>query len=330
MIDAYAVLGVESTAPDEEIHRAYKELSRKYHPDHGGNPDDMARLNEAYALVKTPELRRKYVNESEFSVKFKWMESVFGKSSVAGDFGKPPVDDRCGQRGSDIEVTVNVPMETFIFGKNGFEISYEKTKECLQCSGRGFEKTVNCPRCGATGKIVFRKKSKECPKCNGTGYQGVGECPVCHGEKAFTRECTQTVDIAPGTSFIKLEGRGNEGVGGGPNGDLLVNINPLCDEERGMEAFMSPDGFPFVSFVRRIHPEDFVLGTTLDFDVYGRLLVVTVPANTLDFSYGYPVDDLFGTGLRAMVNVELAPEEPGEWLEGAYSALREARNTKKA
>jgi len=93
---------------------------------------------------------------------------------------------------------------------------------------------------------------------------------------------------------------------------------------------MSPDGFPFVSFVRRIHPEDFILGTTLDFDVYGRLLVVTVPPDTLDFSYGYPVDDLFGTGLKAMVNVELAPEEPGEWLKDAYSALREARNGKKA
>ena len=328
MIDAYGILGVSPSAPDEEIHRAYKELSRKYHPDHGGDPDDMARLNEAYALVKTPELRAKYVNGNEFAVKFKWMEKVFGKSNVAADFGKPPVDDRCGERGSDIDITVNVPLEMFIFGHFGHEVTYEKTCECLQCSGLGGEKQVNCPRCGATGKIVFRKKEKECPKCHGRGHVLSGECPACHGEGHTSRECTYTFDLTPGLTTKTAVGKGNEGLKGGPNGDLVININPLPDEERGMEAYLSPEGFPFVNIVRRVHPEDFILGCTLDFDIYGRLLVVDVPPGTLDFYYCYPVENLFGTGLKAMVNVELAPEEPGEWLEGAYSALRQARNAK--
>lgn len=329
MIDAYGILGVSPTATDEEIHRAYKDLSRKYHPDHGGNPDDMARLNEAYSLIKTPELRRKYVSGNEFTVKFKWMEQVFGKSDVASNFGKPPVDDRCGDRGSDIEITENIPLEAFIFGKYGHEVRYTKTCECLQCSGIGGDKAVNCSRCGATGKIVFRKKEKACPKCGGRGTVVVGECQVCHGTGFMEKESTYSLDITPGLTGTVVAGRGNDGLKGGPNGDLKITVNPLPDEERGMEAFMSPDGFPFISFVRRIHPEDFILGTTLDFDVYGRLLVVDVPRGTNDFSYSYPVDNLFGTGLRAMVNVELAPDESWEDLEGQYRALREARKAKK-
>lgn len=329
MIDAYGTLGVSPSATDEEILKAYKALSRKYHPDHGGNPDDMARLNEAYALVKTPELRKKYVNGSEFTIKFKWMESVFGKSDVAANFGKPPEDDRCGNRGKDIEMTENIPLETFIFGKYGHEVRYVKTRECLQCSGIGGEKTVNCPRCGATGKIVFRKKEKVCPKCEGRGTVVVGECQVCHGTGFSAKEATYTFDITPGMTEQVAVGKGDDGLKGGPNGDLRISLNPIPDEERGMEAFMSPDGFPFINFVRRIHPEDFILGTMLDFDVYGRLLVVDVPRGTYDFSYSYPIEDLLGTGIRAMVNVELAPEDSWEALEEQYSALRKARSDKK-
>lgn len=329
MIDAYGILGVSPTATDDEIHKAYKALSRKYHPDHGGNPDDMARLNEAYALVKTPELRQKYVNGNEFAVKFKWMESVFGKSDVASNFGKPPVDDRCGDKGTDIEITENIPLEMFIFGQYGHEVHYTKTSECLQCSGIGGEKTVNCPRCGATGKIVFRKKEKQCPKCLGRGTVVVGECQVCNGTGYMEKESSYTFDITPGMTEKIAVGKGNDGMKGGPNGDLRVTINPLPDEGRGMEAFMAPDGFPFISFMRRIPPEDFILGTTLDFDVYGRLFVVNVPRGTYDFSYSYPVDNLLGTGIKAMVNVELAPEDSWESLEAQYSALREARKSKK-
>lgn len=329
MIDAYGILGVPPTATDDEIHRAYKELSRKYHPDHGGNPDDMAALNEAYALVKTPELRRKYVNGNEFAVKFAWMEQVFGKSDVASNFGKPPEDDRCGERGSDIEVTENVPMEAFIFGKYGLSVRYAKSSECLMCSGIGGEKQVNCPRCGATGKIVFRKKEKTCPGCSGRGTVVTGECQVCHGTGRTERECEYGFDLSPGTARVVATGKGNDGMKGGPNGDLVVEINPLPDEERGIEAFMSPDGFPFIRITRRVHPEDFVLGTAVDIDVYGRLLAVDVPPGTSDFAYDYPVENLFGTGLKAMVNVELAPESGGEAVKSAYSALREARKAEK-
>ena len=329
MIDAYGILGVSPTAPDEEIHAAYKALSRKYHPDHGGNPDDMARLNEAYALVKTPELRQKYVNGNEFTVRFKWMEQVFGKSDVAANFGKPPSDDRCGDRGTDISVTENIPLRDFIFGKYGHVVRYTKTSECLMCSGLGGEKSVNCPRCGATGKIVFRKKEKVCPKCNGRGTVVSGECQVCHGEGKTEKECTYELDITPGMTGKTAVGKGNDGLKGGPNGDLVIEINPLPYEELGAEAFMSPDGFPFIRFDRKVHPEDFILGNSIDLDVYGRLVVVDVPPDTLDFYYSYPIDNLLGSGVRAVVNVELAPEEPGEWLSAAYSALREARKAEK-
>lgn len=332
MIDVYGILGVEPTATDDEIHRAYKELARKHHPDKGGDPKVMEEITEAYAQVKTPELRRKYEierNGNEFTVKFKWMEKVFGASHVAENFGNAPSDDRCGERGEDISVNANVPLEDFIFGKYGVEVTYSKVSECLMCSGLGGAKTVNCPRCGATGKIVFRKKEKECPKCKGRGNVVEGECPVCQGAGSTTKECTYSFDLTPGLTHTTAVGKGNEGKSGGPNGDLLIEVNPLPDETRGMEAFLSNEGFPFINITRRVHPEDFILGTSLDFDIYGRLLVVDVPPDTLDFSYCYPVENLFNTGLKALVNVELAPEDPGEWLKDAYSALRTARKAKK-
>ena len=60
MKDAYAVIGVPRKATDEEIQAAYKKRARDLHPDHGGSPEQMAELNEAYAKIKTPEKRRKY------------------------------------------------------------------------------------------------------------------------------------------------------------------------------------------------------------------------------------------------------------------------------
>jgi len=325
MSDAYGVLGLTEQATDEEILKAYKRLSRELHPDHGGDPEKMATLNEAYSLIKTPELRKKYFNGNEFTVKFKWMEQVFGKSDVAANFGKPPVDDRSQNRGDDINLTEEISLRDFIFGKQAHEIHYQKSSECLMCSGQGAAKVVNCPRCGATGKIVFRKKEKVCPKCHGSGHEMVGVCEICGGEGKIFKDCTFSFDITPGMTNLSVVGKGNDGFKGGPNGDLNIELNPIPDESRGLAAYMSNEGFPFISMTKQIHPEDFILGTNVDFDVYGRLFVVTVPPETYGFYYSQAVDDLLGTGVKAMVNIELAPEEPAEWLKKAYEGIRDAR-----
>lgn len=325
MIDAYAVLGLDSKATDAEIHAAYKALSRKYHPDHGGNPDDMAALNEAYALIKTPELRKEYDGQTGFKVTFRWMEKVFGESSVAENFGKPPEDDRCGARGSDISVTEEIPMEVFVRGAPGYTVKYTKTTECLMCSGTGAKGMANCPRCGGTGKVTFRKKTKQCPKCMGAGQVSTGECEVCHGEKSFSRDAEFTFDYLPGTPSAVFPGKGNEGVGGGPNGDLRVEFEPVPDTERGVDAFIDSDGAPYLLVTGRVPPEDFVLGGVADFDIYGKLSVVRVPAGTLGFEYR-ETRDAEVNGIR--VEYMVLPGEAGMTpeTEAAYAALRNSRN----
>ena len=322
MMDAYGILGLDSTATDEEIQKAYKALSRKYHPDHGGNPDDMARLNEAYALIKTPELRKEYDGQTGFKVTFRWMEKVFGESSVAENFGKPPADDRCGARGSDIHVTQGIPMEGFFRGIPGLTVRYTKTTECLMCSGTGAKGMANCPRCGGTGKVTLRKKTSPCPKCGGAGQVSTGECEVCHGAKSFSRVAEHTFDYLPGTPSAVFPGKGNEGVGGGPNGDLVVDFEPVAEEGRPVEAYVDAEGRPYVLATVTVPPETFVFGGTADADMYGRLVVVNVPPMTLSFAYtgdaevgGIPVKVYAVPG-----EAEITPE-----IEAAYAALRDAR-----
>lgn len=326
-MDAYAVLGLTEKATDEEIAKAYKKLAMEYHPDkNGGDDTRMLALNEAYSLIKTPELRKKYFNGNDFTCRFKWMEAVFGKSTVAANFGNPPTDDRSGSPGSDIELEETVSLRDFIFGGRNMEVKYAKSSECLMCSGIGGEKRVNCPSCGATGKIVFRGRGKKCPKCDGSGYKVVGECQNCHGIGMVDREAAVSFSLVPGMMQFDAPGKGNEGMRGGPNGDLKVRITPVPDEERHMEAFLDQDGVPFINISAWIYPEDFILGTTLDFDVYGRLLSVDVPPNTACFGYTIPIDNLCGSGMRAQVSVGLRPEDAGESLREHYLALRNARN----
>lgn len=97
MLNPYSVLGVDRGMSDKEIAEVYKKLAKQYHPDRckdANATDRMAAIAEAYQLIKTKELRDKYDKETSFSSDFGLFSSLFGKSNVAANFSKPPVDKK--------------------------------------------------------------------------------------------------------------------------------------------------------------------------------------------------------------------------------------------
>jgi len=132
--------------------------------------------------------------------------------------------------GSDLEYQVNVPFWTAIRG-GVMRLNITRRHVCGNCHGNGYiESPGKCPECGGTGQITQTggrmKFNVPCPRCHGTG-KNISTCPVCHGEGTVERTEPLEVRIKAGTrdgQRIRLPGKGNAGVHGGPAGDLYVII----------------------------------------------------------------------------------------------------------
>jgi molecular chaperone DnaJ len=147
---------------------------------------------------------------------------IFGGRGGAAQEGPEP--------GSDLEYQVNVPFWTAIRG-GVMRLNITRRDSCLQCHGQGFiEAAGTCPECGGKGQVTQTggrmKFNVPCPRCHGTG-KNISSCPQCHGEGTVERSEPLEVRIKAGTrdgQRIRLAGKGNAGLRGGPAGDLYVII----------------------------------------------------------------------------------------------------------
>src|SRR3984893_4955281 len=132
--------------------------------------------------------------------------------------------------GSDLEYQVTVPFWTAIRG-GVMRLNITRRDSCPHCHGQGFiESEGTCPECGGKGQVTQTggrmKFNVPCPRCHGTG-KNISTCPQCHGEGTVERTEPLEVRIKAGTrdgQRIRIAGRGNAGVRGGPWGDLYVII----------------------------------------------------------------------------------------------------------
>jgi molecular chaperone DnaJ len=132
--------------------------------------------------------------------------------------------------GSDLEYQVNVPFWTAIRG-GVMRLNITRRDSCPNCHGQGFiESAGTCPECGGKGQVTQTggrmKFNVPCPRCHGTG-KNISTCPQCHGESTVERTEPLEVRIKAGTrdgQRIRLAGKGNAGVRGGPPGDLYAII----------------------------------------------------------------------------------------------------------
>ncbi|WP_410657396.1 caspase, EACC1-associated type [Amycolatopsis sp. lyj-112] len=142
-----------------------------------------------------------------------------------------PRPQRRARRGDDALVMVNLAMHDAFTGKTD-TIRLEQTITCGECLGLGTSAVSlveRCPHCGGDGL----QAGEDCEPCNGFGTLIDNPCPHCAGDGRVVSRRSIAVKIPPGLTNgmrIRLAEHGGAGPGGGPAGDLYVEINELPDD----------------------------------------------------------------------------------------------------
>lgn len=242
--DYYEVLGVERSASEEEIKKAYRKLAMKYHPDR--NPGDaeaeqkFKEAAEAYDVLRDPAKRDQYDrfgHVGNMGGGFGSTEDIFAHfSDIFGDlFGFAAAGG--GMRpmaGADLRYNLTI---TFAQAASGDEIklSLPKHIDCPECKGTGAaagSAPETCRHCGGTGQLRrsqgFFQLAMPCSACHGTGQIITKPCPKCKGEGTVEsiREIVVRVPAGIDTGTrLRVRGEGEAGIHGGPPGDLYVVLH---------------------------------------------------------------------------------------------------------
>ena len=235
-MDYYKTLGVEKTATDEEIKKAYRKLAKEHHPDaNGGDDSKFKEVTEAYEILSDKQKRQNYDNFGNAGTgnNFRGYKDPFADFGFGGF---PGFDDMFRQKpkktqGSNISLQVNLEFEEAINGKEA-DIKVNRKESCDACNGTGSKNgnTATCPTCGGTGQIGrgggFFQIHSTCPSCKGTGKVPIDPCDKCHGQKYVDKVRKIHIKIKPSeknNDRVRLPKQGNQD--GDVPGDILIHIN---------------------------------------------------------------------------------------------------------
>ena len=258
--DPYQVLGVERSAEDAELKKAFRRLARELHPD--VNKDDpeaeekFKEAAEAYEILSDPERRRTYDaygHEGLRSNGFSSQAATGGIEDILSAMfggGSSPFGDIFGfgggrggpAPGADIAATVSVELAEVLTGAKR-EVSFGAVSRCEHCRGNGAEPGTpirTCETCGGQGAVqqVTRTpfgqmmRQSACPTCNGEGKIPDEPCEVCDGLGRLRKERTYEIDVPAGIEDgqrIRVPGKGHEGETGASAGDLYVEVSVVQD-----------------------------------------------------------------------------------------------------
>ncbi|GEK33299.1 molecular chaperone DnaJ [Kurthia sibirica] len=257
--DYYEVLGVSKSATADEIKKAYRKLSKTYHPDINKEADADAKFKEiaeAYEVLSDPQAKARYDQYGHQDPNqgfgggggggFGGFEDIFS-SFFGGGGGGRRRDPNAPQKGNDLQYSMTISFEEAVFGaEKEVEIPRDETcdnchgsgakpgtskKTCTTCHGSGsVEEAVNTP----FGQMVNRRT---CKTCAGTGSIIEEKCNKCHGQGTIKRRKKIKVSIPAGIDDgqqLRVSGQGEAGVNGGPTGDLYIvfRVRPSDKFER--------------------------------------------------------------------------------------------------
>ncbi|WP_203361700.1 molecular chaperone DnaJ [Bacillus sp. REN10] len=252
--DYYEVLGVEKSASKEEIKKAYRKLSKKYHPDinkEAGADEKFKEVKEAYEVLSDDQKRAQYdqfghtdpnqgFGGADFGG-FGGFEDIF--STFFGGGGGRRRDPNAPRQGADLQYTMTIKFEEAVFGKET-DIEIPKEETCETCTGTGAKPGTNpetCSHCHGSGQLNVEQNTpfgrivnrRTCPYCSGTGKMIKEKCSTCGGDGTVTKMKKIHVKIPAGIDDgqqLRVSGQGEPGVNGGPSGDLFIVFRVLPHE----------------------------------------------------------------------------------------------------
>ena len=258
--DYYEVLGVNKTASEDEIKKAYRKIAIKYHPDR--NPGDkqaeekFKEAAEAYDVLHDPQKRQQYdqfgfdgpmgggfggfgAGSMNMDDIFSMFGDIFGGHGFGG-FGGGGQRRPQQHRGSDLRLKVRLTLEEINKGVTK-KFKVRKDIPCAHCHGTGAENgsgTEQCPTCHGSGIITHTTQSifgmmqtqGVCPTCNGEGQVIKNKCNECGGKGIIKGEEVVEIKIPAGVAegmVVNVPGKGNAGQHNGVNGDIQVYIEEI-------------------------------------------------------------------------------------------------------
>jgi molecular chaperone DnaJ len=248
--DYYEVLGISKSASKDDIKKAYRKLSKKYHPDINKETDAAEKfkeVKEAYEVLSDDQKRAHYDQFGHTDPNqgfggyggggdfggFGGFEDIF--NTFFGGGGTRRRDPNAPRQGADLQYTMTVSFEEAAFGKEtDIEIPREET--CETCHGTGAKPGTSpetCAHCHGTGQLNIEQNTpfgrivnrKTCHYCNGTGKEIKNKCATCGGMGKVKKRRKIHVKIPAGIDDgqqLRMAGQGEAGINGGPAGDLYV------------------------------------------------------------------------------------------------------------
>lgn len=258
--DLYEVLGVDRSASEEEIKKAFRRRARDLHPDVNDSPnadEEFKELNEAYDVLSDPSKRAQYDRFGTIpgaaagagGAGYVDFDDLFGGFGGMGDIfssffgGAARGAQQMSRDGRDMGIGIEVTLEEAASGIKR-EIVYDRLAPCSDCDGTGIGEgghEETCPNCNGTGSVVSVQRTflgdmqsrTVCSECNGTGKVIEGACEECDGQGRVPDRQRISVDVPKGIQDgqqLRVDGLGEAGMQGAPSGDLIVTVRIKPDE----------------------------------------------------------------------------------------------------
>lgn len=305
MADFYATLGVERTAADDEIKKAYRKLAMTYHPDRNAGSKEAEEkfkdLTEAYDVLRDPQKRATYDRYGEAGLRggggggFHHVDLSEALGIFMRDFGGfGGMDDLFGRGqggggsrgGSDVKITMPLTLVEVATGVEK-EIRIKVLDACEACSGSGAEpgsKVRQCSTCAGHGEVRRAQRSffgqfiavTPCPTCKGEGRVIETPCKKCKGDGRMRSDKTIKVSVPAGVAtgqYMTLRGVGNVGARKGERGDVHV-IFEVADDPR-----FERDGDDLYTEVLVSYPQ-LVMGAAMQVPTATSTVTLTIPPAT--------------------------------------------------
>jgi molecular chaperone DnaJ len=248
--DYYGTLGVARDASTDDIKRAYRKLARQYHPDVNPDPSAHERFKEistAYEVLSDDQ-KRQIVDLGGDPLSngggagagaggaFVGFQDIMDAFFGGGGATRGPRSRR--RAGSDAILPLPLDLFETAFGVEA-PITVDTAVVCETCDGAGTAAGTHprtCDICNGRGEVQSVQRTflgqvmtaRPCAACGGFGSVIPHPCPTCSGDGRIRTRRTLTVKIPAGVEDqmrIRLAGQGEVGPGGGPAGDLYVEIH---------------------------------------------------------------------------------------------------------